>query len=333
MPGRVTFYTVSDARFFVGTACLVNSLRLTGNRDQIVVLDLGLTASQRERLSAEATVIERPAAAREFPLIFKPYPALLEPTGAVVVIDSDMIVTRSLDPITDMAAAGKFVLFSDIEPQNERWFAEWEGLFGLPVAPRHQPYLNTGLVAFSVDHWPHMLARWWEACDRVPQERTIARGARSSDPFCFSDQDALNALLMSEVPRDAVVGLPEEEGPSAGLLSRVRVDANDALRCRLDGHEPYLLHYWGGPKPWERSAWIRVERNAYVRLMPRVLYGSAAPIPVEPHELPRWLRPGLANAALLGVLSAGNRLLRLGLDRLSFDARNRASKVKRRIIA
>jgi hypothetical protein len=52
----VTHYTVSDHRFFLGTVALRNSLRLIGNGGEVVVLDVGLTATEREMLSDHATV-------------------------------------------------------------------------------------------------------------------------------------------------------------------------------------------------------------------------------------------------------------------------------------
>jgi hypothetical protein len=332
LSGAATFFTVSDHRFFVGTACLVNSLRLTGHRGEVVVLDMGLSPAQRARLEAAATVLDPLPAHGSPPGIFKPFPALLEPAGVLVFLDSDMIVTRSLDALVERAAGGEVVMFSDIEPQRGRWFAEWEELFALSAPPRRQPYLNAGFVAFSADRWPRLLERWWHACRLVPLERTLGAGARSSDPLCFGDQDVLNALLMSEVPREHVVGLPEEEAPSSEVLPKVRVVDGERLECRLRAHFPYVLHYWGVPKPWERNAWVRVRRNAYVRLMPRLLHAADAPVPVDPGELPRWLRRGPLARTQLMLLSAANGALRMLLDRLSHDARNRVARIRRRLV-
>lgn len=216
------------------------------------MLDLGLSSAQRTRLEAAATVVDPLPEHGSTPGIFKPFPALLEPSGPLVFLDSDMIVTRSLDRLVERAAAGKILMFSDIEPQRERWFAEWEQLFGLDGPPRRQPYLNAGFVAMSADHWPGLLERWWRACRLIPLERTQSAGARSSDPFCFADQDALNALLMSEVPREKVVGLPELEGPSADLLPRVKVVDEQCLACRLGGQSPSCTT-GAAPSPGSRT--------------------------------------------------------------------------------
>ena len=40
-----TFYTVADARFWLGAVALVNSLRLVGHKEPVVVLDLGTRTS------------------------------------------------------------------------------------------------------------------------------------------------------------------------------------------------------------------------------------------------------------------------------------------------
>ena len=48
MSAPATFYTVTDAEFFPGTVALLNSLRLVGHREPLVVLDNGLTPEQRD---------------------------------------------------------------------------------------------------------------------------------------------------------------------------------------------------------------------------------------------------------------------------------------------
>ena len=88
------------------------------------------------------------------------------------------------------------------------------------------------------------------------------------------------------------------------------------LECELRGHRPYLLHYWGGPKPWARNAWIRVSRDAYVRLMPRLLLAPDVPVRLEPGELPLWLRRSPAGRSALMLLSGVNRSARAVLARV-----------------
>jgi hypothetical protein len=328
----VAFYTISNERFFPGTVCLVNSLRLTGNAGEIVVLDLGLSRSQRELLSPHATLVEMPEELGDHPTLYKAFPHLLDPDGIVVIIDGDMIVTRSLDPLMDLAEQGKVCLFSDIEEQRSRWFEEWQQIFGLSRPLRRQDYLNAGFVAFSTEHLPELLRRYWECCEQIPAEQTMGRGGDYFGPFWGGDQDALNALLMSEVSQEAIVGLPEEEGPSADLLTEVRVLDERTLACTLRGGRPYLLHYWGGPKPWEPRAWMRVRRNAYVQLMPRLLFKTDVPIAIPPDDLPGWLRPGLGHGLELRVLSAVNGAARGVLRLLSGRTRGRLRRLRGRLI-
>ncbi|NJQ96832.1 MAG: hypothetical protein HC784_02240 [Hydrococcus sp. CSU_1_8] len=93
---NVTFTPFSDARYFPGVVALLNSLRLTGHQHRLVILDCGLTPNQRESLQTHCTLFEMPKVLASNPTLFKPFPNLLNPTGTVVIIDSDMIVTRSL---------------------------------------------------------------------------------------------------------------------------------------------------------------------------------------------------------------------------------------------
>jgi len=60
----VTYYTVSDDEFFLGTVMLVNSLRLTGNHGKVVVLDAGLTAEQSATLERHAEIVTLPRTER-----------------------------------------------------------------------------------------------------------------------------------------------------------------------------------------------------------------------------------------------------------------------------
>ena len=174
--------------------------------------------------------------------------------------------------------------------------------------------MNAGFIALSTRHHPDLLRRYWELCRRIPSDRTLVAASEYDQPFWGGDQDAINALLMSEVDADAVVELPQEEGPSPELLHDVRIVDERTLECELRGHTPYLLHYWGGPKPWARNAWMRVSRDAYVRLMPRVLLGPDVPVRLDPAELPLWLRPTPAGRATLAVLSGVNRTARRLLE-------------------
>ena len=324
-----TFFTLADERFFPGVVCLLNSLRLSGNDVELVILDIGLSANQRERLAPHARLVEPSAEVREAPLLMKPFPHTLDPQGTVVVIDSDMMVTRPLDPVLELAERGKVCMFADIEDQRDRFIPEWREAFGLAAPLRRRRYMNAGFIAHSRRHWPDLLRRYWELCSRIPRDRTLVSGADYDQPFWGGDQDAINALLMSEVDSDAVVELPQAEGPSPELMHDVRVLDERTLRCELNGHLPYLLHYWGGPKPWQPRAWMRVTRDAYVRLLPRVLLAPDAPVRMRRDELPLWLRPGPAGRVTLALLSTLNRGARAAVRLFPRGLRSRLARAIR----
>ena len=79
-----TFYAVSDARYFPALVALLNSLRLTGHRNELVVGDCGLTPSQRDRLRPHCTLVEISRDVATHPALFKPFAHLLNPTGTIV---------------------------------------------------------------------------------------------------------------------------------------------------------------------------------------------------------------------------------------------------------
>jgi hypothetical protein len=325
---RATFYTIANARYFPGVVALVNSLRLNGHAEEVVVLDEGLTHEQRKRLAQHATVIELPRERLSHPALLKPYPAELSPSGVVVLIDSDMIVTQPLTgPLAD-AAEGRIAVYSDHESSASRWFAEWEQEFALTAPPRRQRYVNAGFVAFSQERWPDFLARWRRACELVPLERygvmprlLPRRTVLAGESLWAGDQDALNAILMSEIPEEAISLQPAHGQPD--WLSEVEVVDAETLTCRYRGGETSILHFSLSPKPWERAGWRRVSRNAYLELFPRVVLGDDVALRLAPEELPSWLHDDIrarATRSGLGALWRGRdsaeRIARASAQRL-----------------
>ena len=130
------------------------------------------------------------------------------------------------------------------------WFVEWEQIFRLPCRPRRQAYVNAGFLAFSVEHWPDLLPRWWDSCRLVWSHPTIYEDAVWEDPTSQADQDALNALLMSEVPAESLSVLSRETQPDTEQL-RYLVELVDQLSCSLHGKPVTLVHLTGKTKPWE----------------------------------------------------------------------------------
>ncbi len=296
----VTFFTIGDEAFFGGVAGLVNSLRRLGYTQRIVIADCGFTASQRHKLAPHATLIALSRADVKNPQQYKAFPFLLRPRGTVVIVDSDIIVTDSIDDMIGSARSGRIAVFPD--PEDQRWFAQWEEIFGLAGAPRRQTYVNSGFVVFSATHWPRLLERWWHACERIFPHPTIREGAARDNPTSQSDQDALNALLMSEVPHEQIAFVAKNRMVFRWDFERVQVRDDATLRCEFEGTRVAALHAVAGPKPWQAAAAYQVtRRNAYVRLLRRLLVENDAAVRVAPSDVAAWLRPGIAGRFSLAV--------------------------------
>lgn len=296
-----TYVTVTDAAYFLGTVALVNSLRLTGNAGPVVVVDAGLSAPQRERLSAACDV--RPARGMGddvIPLYLKPSVAELGLDGLVVLLDSDMIVTGRLEPLCGPAEGGRLCAFADSDAG--RRFDEWRPALGIEAPLREQAYVNTGFLAFRIDRWARTMARWQRLCDEGHDLRpAIPWGADApelivSEPFLWGDQDILNAILMSETPADSIHVLPPElvgvphwphYAKGAKLVDR------RTLRVTENGTPLAVLHYWDHPKPWLPAARSQLAFAAYVESMARLLAADDVAIRLPSSAVPEWLRSGL----------------------------------------
>jgi hypothetical protein len=315
-PARTCIYTLADHRYFVGLVALLNSLRLTGNRQELVVLDCGLEERQRALVSAHATVVRLPADAARRHVLAKPYVhRLAAPSELVVWIDSDVIVTGSIDGIVAGAARGSIGVFPvDWPEQRGRCRPEWPELFSLTAPLRSQTYVNAGFCAVSTSHWPTLLQRWSELCARIPDGVTF-HGEIDSNPLWAGDQDALNALLMSEIPERAVHLLPEPGAVFPPDMERVEIVDLERLACSIDGAPVTMLHYSWVPKPWVPRAWRRMDRplqDAYARLLPRVIFGDDVPLALEPHDVPAWLRAGAVGTTARRGVAVARPLRRLG---------------------
>jgi len=308
---NATYYTITDEAFFVGTVILLNSLRLTGNEGELVVLDCGLTPTQQERLGRHARVVpaRRESGYWGYPL--KPFAWSPETDGVVVMIDSDMLVTGSLDPLVRDAERGRIGVFVDLMAilgdLPNRSFSEWQTTFGLAGPLRQQPYVNAGLIAFSVAAWPHFLDRWRETCRLAADASSDSRHRNlpwSENPFAYPEQDALNAILMSEVAPDALALHDYALAPITEARESVQLRDPVRLRCVNDSRDTLLLHNTGRPKQWERRAWAVGSYTAFAELLPRVLFSDDVALRLDPGEFPAWLRPGVSGGAIrLGVRS------------------------------
>jgi hypothetical protein len=302
-PARASFFTRADADNYLGLLAMIASLRAQGYGAPVTVLDLGLTTPQRDALGLECIVVSHPRAHGRHPFLLGAFPYLLGATGAVVYVDADVILTSSLDPILDAVEHGMVYAAPDITVG--RCSPEWADRFGLTAPLRPQVYVNSGFVALSTDHHPDLLGRWWECCERLPPPPAVHDPR--PDPVGFGEQDALNALLMSEVPAGRLELAPSTPAvQGARQLRETTVVDLERLACRYRGLPTLLLHPVGRPKPWQDAARRELERNAYTRCLRELVTRAPARTRTGVARLPPWLEPGTRGATTLSVVSATN---------------------------
>jgi hypothetical protein len=288
LPER-SFYCIADPRYFPGAVALINSLRLTGNAERIVVLSCGLDTRQKGLLAREAEILPGPHL-RSAPAAFllRGRAPRERPAKEMILLDADLVITRSLAPLFSLAGTGQVVAFADA--LSDRFSERWEVELGLaPV--RRQVYANAGFLALPAGSGHRLLSRLEELQTTVDESRSYWADGVPADPFFFLDQDIVNALLASEFDDDHVTVLPYRFAPHPPFEC-VRVDSA-TLRCRYpDGHEPFALHHVLS-KPWLH----RTAPNIYSKLLPRLLLEDDLPIRLESRELPRRLRTSIVGRA------------------------------------
>lgn len=296
-------FTVADDAHYLGLVALITSLRMHNEPERITVLDIGLSPWQRDELAASCCVVHLEEARGRHPWFLAAYPALLNPDGVVLYVDADVVVTGSFAPLIAAAERGKVCAGADW--LGDRWHAEWEPTFDLTGPPRHQPYCNAGAVLFSTRHHPDLLRRWWECCSRIVTDISDPR-VEPPDPIRLADQDALNALLMTEVAAEELVLVPSGTFAHGPQMDSVVVRNAARLECTADGRPTLLLHAFGSPKPWQRAAARDLRPTPYLRclqvLTARALDPDAAPPHVDPRTVPAWLRPTVAGRITRGGL-------------------------------
>ena len=295
-PGR-SFYCMADARYFLGAVALVNSLRLVGHAERIVLLDCGLDDRQRSLLAREALVLpETPGTPdRGHPFAQRVTAPLGAPAASMILLDADVIVTSPLDVIFEQAAAGSIVAFADA--LSARFNESWEGELS-PGLLRRQTYVNAGFLALPLDAGTRLLRRLEQLVIGIDTSKSFWTKGVPEDPFFFLDQDVLNALLATEVAQDRLVMLPyglAPHPPFAGLV----VDRQTLRARRADGTAAFLLHHVIR-KPWLET----VAANAYSELLPRLLLEPDLPIRVGKRDVPRRLREDLSGRATRRRISA-----------------------------
>jgi hypothetical protein len=276
------FYCVADERYFLGAVGMINSLRLVGHAEPIYLLDCGLTEQQRQRLAGEANVVSGPRAAP--PWLLKTIAPLRNPAEVMILIDADVVATRSLaDPIA-RAAGGRVVAFRN---DTDRFLPEWGELLDLGRI-RREPYVTSGLVMLGGAEGAQVLELLDDRQQRVDIELGFYGRRVGSYPFLYPEQDVLNAVLCGRPEPSRIVRLENRlaaNPPYRGL----RVRDSEALRCAYpDGTEPYVLHQFVR-KPWLEPTY----HSPYSRLLARALLGDDVAIPVDEREVPLRMRDGL----------------------------------------
>ena len=79
---------------------------------------------------------------------------------------------------------------------------------------------------------------------------------------------------------------------------RGRRRAHAALRAPTGGRSRSSTTR-SAPKAWQRKALVRLRDDAYVRLLPRLLFGDDVAVRLEPKSVPLWLRPGVRARAVI----------------------------------
>jgi hypothetical protein len=280
--GVAAFYCVGDERYFTGAVGLINSLRLLGHTEPILLLDCGFADAQRRLLAPHATLI--PAPEDVPPWLLKVFAPLDRPADVMVLLDADMVVTRPLGSLIERAAGGDLVAFRN---PVDRFVPAWGELPGLgPV--RRRPYVGSGALVLDRSLGGEVLRLMRDHQASIEFERTYWRGNDPEYPFLYGDQDVLNAILASRIDADRVLALESRLAPTPPFQGLKLLDER-ALRCAYeDGVEPHLVHHHT-VKPWLEPT----HHGVYSRLLRRLLVGPDLAVRVPEDQLARRMRTGL----------------------------------------
>jgi hypothetical protein len=278
------FYLICDSKFFIGAVAVLNSLRLVGHDEPVFLVDAGLEKWQHDALSrhVELMVVRNGIP----PIMMKMIGPETYPADVAVVLDSDVIVTRPLTELIEIAASGRLVAFVNNAPNDVRFFPEWSSV--LELGPmRRQPYLASGQLVVPATLGKRLFGPWEEGQTKVDAERTILGRGKLSDPFYFADMDVFNAVVSSRFEPQEIVMLENRLATIPPFHDLELVDRERLLVRYPNGEQPFLLHHIMA-KPWLRST----RTNLYSLLLPRLLLAPDVTLRLRPDQVPLRLREG-----------------------------------------
>ena len=293
-----TFYTISDENHFLGVVALVNSLRLCGHTEPVVVTDVGLADRQREVLQPHVELFS-PNWQSGVVIDFLRYQApLRDRRQHSVIVDADVIVLRSLVPLLELSDRRTIVAATDGVP--DRFYPEWGALLGLGNALR-RTYVNSGFVVYPAEPGLEVMALVSNSARLVDKDRTLRGTGVSSDPFYYSEQDVLNGVMACRPPTE-LTALPHGDVPHPPFRGIEIVDPASLTVRTPDGHLPYAMHHVLA-KPWL----VSTPENAYSRLLPRLLLADDLTIALPLSDVPRRFRSGLPGLLARELANASAR--------------------------
>jgi hypothetical protein len=273
------FYCVASDEHFVGLVALLNSLRLSGADAPLFVTDCGLTARQRERLAPHATLVD--VEDQRSPHLAKWAAPLAHPAEVSVLLDVDVIVMRSLDPLV-AAAQHRPLVFAD--PLWHRFDEDWGRLLGLGPL-RRGTYFNAGVIALPARRTAELLPLVAAAQERIDPGKMWINADWSEYAFYFGDQDVWNAVFAAQLASNEILVF-EQRLAAHPPFPRLRLYDEQTLDCRYpDGAVPFFLHHVGA-KPWL----TQTRPNIYSKLLPRLLLSNDLVLRLDRSEVPWRLR-------------------------------------------
>jgi hypothetical protein len=318
---ETAFYTLADTNHFLGVVALLNSMRLVGHGEPLIVTDAGLTDRQRAMLAPHAEVFSPIWRTGEVVDFLRHQAPLRDRRHRTVIVDSDVIVLRSLGPLLDLADQGSIVAVTDGVPG--RFYAEWGELLNLGTAAPHT-YVNTGFAVYPADPGLEVMELVRGFAHLVGKDRTMRGAGASSDPFYYSEQDVFNGVMACRPPSE-LVALPHGDGPHPPFTGLKVADPASLAVETTNGRQPYVMHHVLA-KPWLANT----PENAYSQLLPRLLLADDLTIRLRPDEVPRRFRSGwsgvLARKQTNAAATARNVRGRAGIRRRLLVWRDRVKR-------